>query len=176
VQRILAVAYESGMPQLIAIPAILGVSGRREDLLNFFFLLVLSSFLLLIISTPFPATSAFVHFRVTDPNAVSTVSDFAILRDGTMRTFDLMKMQGLISMPSFHTALAVIFIYSVRRIPLLFSIALVINVTMIVSTPTQGGHYLADVIAGLILSAMTIQSLIMASRQRTVGTPPFLYE
>jgi hypothetical protein len=171
VQRILAFAYVSGEWQLIAIPFILGLSGRCEDLSDFFFLLVLSSILLLIISTPFPATSAFVHFKVADQNAASTVSDFAILRDGTMRMFDLTNTQGLVSMPSFHTALAVFFMYSLRRIPLLFGLAMLLNVTMIVSTPTQGGHYLADVIAGLILSAMTIQSLRVASRQRTVGIP-----
>jgi membrane-associated phospholipid phosphatase len=170
VQRILALAYESGRWQLLAIPLILGVSGRRADLSDFFFLLVLSSILLLIISTPFPATSAFVHFKIADPNAVSSVSDFAVLRDGTMRTFDLTKTQGLVSMPSFHTALAILFTYALRRVRLLFWVAVALNATMIVSTPTQGGHYLADVMAGLLLSALTIQSIRVANRQRTAGS------
>jgi hypothetical protein len=172
VQQILELAYESGSWQLLAIPAILGLSGRREDLSDFFFLLMLSAILLLIASTPFPATSAFVHFKVSDLNAVSTVSDFAILRDGTMRLFDLRDIQGLVSIPSFHTMLAVIFTYSLRRIPLLLGLAIVLNATMIVSTPTQGGHYLVDVIAGLLLSALTIQSLRVVNRQRTVVPPP----
>jgi membrane-associated phospholipid phosphatase len=173
VKQVLALAYESGSWQLVAIPVTLGLFGRREDLSDFFFLLVLSSTLLLIISTPFPASSAFVHFKITDPNTVSTVSDFAILRDGTTRTFDLTNMQGLVSLPSFHTTLAVLFTYSLRRVQLLLWVAVVINVAMIVSTPTQGGHYLADVIAGLFLSALTIFSLKMANRQRTVGHPIF---
>ncbi|MBB5462827.1 phosphatase PAP2 family protein [Paraburkholderia sp. Cpub6] len=51
---------------------------------------------------------------------------------------------------------------------LLFAIPL--NVTMILSTPTQGGHYLADVFAGLLLSALTIAALkrcmhLLATRQ-----------
>jgi hypothetical protein len=37
VQRILAFAYVSGEWQLIAIPFILGLSGRCEDLSDFFF-------------------------------------------------------------------------------------------------------------------------------------------
>ncbi|MGQ7938466.1 phosphatase PAP2 family protein [Paraburkholderia sp. D1E] len=171
VQQILALAYESGFWQLLAIPAILGISGCHEDLSEFFVLLMLSAILLLIISTPFPATSAFVYFKVADPNTASTVSDFAILRDGTMRIFDLRNMQGLVSIPSFHTMLAVLFTYSLRRIRLLFGLAIVINTTMIVSTPTQGGHYLFDVIAGLLLSVLIIQALRVANRQRTVVPP-----
>ena len=75
--------------------------------------------------------------------------------------------QGLVSMPSFHTALAVLFTYSLRRIGWLFSIAVPLNVVMILSTPTQGGHYLADVVAGLLLSALTIQTLNAIIRTRT---------
>ncbi|MFX1802761.1 phosphatase PAP2 family protein [Paraburkholderia sp. A1RO-5] len=167
-QQILALAYESGLVQLLAVPTILGLSGRREDLSEFFLLLMLFAILLLITSTPFPATSAFVHFKVADPNTVSTVSDFAILRDGTMRLFDLRNMQGLVSMPSFHTMLAVLFMYALRRIHWLFGLAIVLNATMIVSTPTQGGHYLVDVIAGLVLSVLTIQSVRVATRRRTI--------
>ncbi|MBB5445775.1 MULTISPECIES: phosphatase PAP2 family protein [unclassified Paraburkholderia] len=51
-------------------------------------------------------------------------------------------------------------------------IAIPLNVTMILSTPTQGGHYLADVFAGLLLSALTIAALkrcmhLLATRKST---------
>jgi membrane-associated phospholipid phosphatase len=159
VRRILGVAYASGFWQLIAIPAVLGLLGRREELSMFFFLLALSSIYLLIVSTAFPATSAFEHFKVSDTDALSSVSDFSVLRDGSMRKFDLQRTQGLVSLPSFHTALAVIFAYSLRRIRLLFCPAVILDVLMIASTPTQGGHYLADVLAGLGLSVLTIVSI-----------------
>ncbi len=159
VRQILGFAYASGFWQLVAIPAALGLSGRREDLSMFFFLLALSSIYLLVVSTPFPATSAFEHFRVSDTDALSSVSDFSVLRNGSMRTFDLQRTQGLVSLPSFHTALAVIFAYSLRRIRFLFWPAVILDVLMIASTPTQGGHYLADVLSGLGLSALTIVSV-----------------
>ena len=167
VQKILQLAYASGEWQLFAIPLVLGLSGRREALSELFFLLVIGSAFLLLISTPFPATSAFVHFNIEDANASATVSDFAILRDGSLRVIDMAHTQGLVSMPSFHTALAVLFTYSLRRIGWLFSIAVPLNVVMILSTPTQGGHYLADVIAGMLLSALTIQTLNAIIRTRT---------
>ncbi|MDH6153581.1 membrane-associated phospholipid phosphatase [Paraburkholderia sp. WSM4179] len=67
--------------------------------------------------------------------------------------------QGMVSMPSFHTTLAIVFIYALRRAPQLLLFAIPLNVTMILATPTQGGHYLADAFAGLLLSALTIAAL-----------------
>lgn len=166
VQLVLSLAYESGRWQLIALPFILGLSGQRRALPEFFFLLALASILLLVASTPFPAESAFVYFNVSDPNTASTVSDFAALRSGTLHAIDLANPQGLVSMPSFHTALAVLFMYSLRHIPRLFSFAVILNVVMILSTPTQGGHYLADVAGGLVLAGLTIQMSRTCYRRR----------
>ncbi|WP_168788359.1 phosphatase PAP2 family protein [Paraburkholderia aromaticivorans] len=169
VLRVLALAYDSGRWQLLTIPFILGLSGRREALSDFFFLLALASILLLVSSTPFPAASAFVYFNIGDPNVVATVSDFAPLRNGTLRAIDLANSQGLVSMPSFHAALAVLFTYSLRRMPWFFGFAAALNLTMIISTPTQGGHYLADVVGGLLLAALTIQMLRTGYRRRTAS-------
>lgn len=156
VSGVLEFAYASGQWQLIAVPVFLGLFGTREELPAFFFLLVIASGYLLLISTPFPATSAFVHFNVNDNAAKATVSDFALLRAGSLKVINLANAQGLVSLPSFHTALAVLFLYSLRRVPWLVCIAVPLNVIMILSTPTQGGHYLADVIAGLLLFALTL--------------------
>lgn len=173
VQRVLAFAYGSGIWQLFGIPAVLGLLGRDEDLSDFVLHLMLSSILLLLVSTPFPAASAFVHFNIADPNTAATVSDFNLLRNGTMRQFDLTRIQGLVSLPSFHTALAVFFAYSLRRNSLIFPFAVLLNVTMVVSTPTQGGHYLADVFGGLMLALVTIQMLKFALGRRAVTRTPF---
>lgn len=158
VSGIFEFAYASGQWQLIALPVFLGLFGRRDELPAFFFLLVIASGYLLLISTPFPATSAFVHFNVSDNAAKATVSDFALLRAGSLKVIGLDGPQGLVSLPSFHTALAVLFTYSLRRFPRLVCIAAPLNVVMILSTPTQGGHYLADVIAGLLLFALTLMT------------------
>ncbi|MDR5748318.1 phosphatase PAP2 family protein [Caballeronia sp. LZ029] len=168
----LQLAYGSGHVQLIAIPLILGLTGKPEELSDFFFYLAIATVYLVLISTPFPATSAFIHFDVEDRAAAETVSDFALLRDGSLKMIDLSNLQGLVSMPSFHTTLAVLFTYSLARIRWLFWIAVPLNVTMIVSTPTQGGHYLADVIAGLFLSMLTVQTYRKIARrsERTFAT------
>ncbi len=149
-------AYHSISWQFVAVPAIVGLSGRQQDLADFVMNLMISSVLVLLISTAFPATSAFLRYAITDPNTVSTITDFDLLRSGTLRAFNLDEMQGLVTMPSFHTTLAILFAYAFRRVPMLFPAALVLNVLLIVSTPTQGGHYVADLFGGALLSLVTI--------------------
>jgi hypothetical protein len=156
VQGTLRLAYESGHLQLVAVPLIVGLSGKRDGMAEYFFCLAIASALLLLISTPFPATSALVHFDVNDQAARATVADFALLRDGALKVIDITAAQGLVSMPSFHTTLAVLFTYSLRKYRILFHAGIALNAVMILSTPTQGGHYLADVFAGLLLAATTI--------------------
>jgi PAP2 superfamily protein len=170
--RVLEFAYASGQWQFIAVPVFLGLFGTREELPTFFFLLAIASGYLLLISTPFPATSAFIHFNVNDNAAKAMVSDFGLLRAGSLKVIDLANAQGLVSLPSFHTALAALFAYSLRKVPWLVCIAVPLNVIMILSTPTQGGHYLADVIAGLLLFVLTLFTYNAMVRQRSLLPSP----
>jgi hypothetical protein len=163
-QWALQLAYESGALQMIAVPIFLGLSGRSKELGDFVLIIMATSILMLIVSTPFPSSSAFLHFGITDANTVSVVSQFEILRNGTMRIFDLQHAQGLVSMPSFHVALAVVFCYVLRHVRRLFPFTVLLNVAMIVSTPTQGAHYLADVFGGLLLACVTIRVFAAADR------------
>jgi hypothetical protein len=155
-RRALALAYDSAKWQLIVIPFLLGVLRDRGNLRAFVWLFMSSGLLVLLVSTPWPAASAFVHFGVTAPDTAETVTDFARLRAGTLKDIDLLTLQGLVSMPSFHTALGVIFAYALRRVPVVSVVALALNVLMIASTPTQGGHYLVDVMSGAVVAALAI--------------------
>jgi len=67
-----------------------------------------------------------------------------------MRDIPLHRMQGLISIPSLHAAMAVLLVHAMRGTRLLPVFA-VLNVAMLVSTPLDGGHYLVDVLAGVAL-------------------------
>lgn len=155
-ERALAFAYDSAKWQLIGIPIWLGLTRRDEALSEFVALFMLTSMLVLLISAPFPAASAFLHFRVSDPAALSSVSDFVRLRDGTLHAFDPAALQGTVSLPSFHTVLGVLFAYALRRVSVVAPLALLFNGWMIASTPTQGGHYLIDVLSGLLVAFAAI--------------------
>ncbi|MPW09575.1 hypothetical protein GCT19_28680 [Paraburkholderia sp. CNPSo 3155] len=125
------------------------MSGRRDELSEFVLLFMLSGILLVLVATPLPASSALLHFGIADPNTSATVSEF----------YPLVPAQGMMSMTSFHTTLGIVFIYALRRMPRLLLCLVPLNLMMILSTPTQGGHYLADEFAGLLLSALSIAAL-----------------
>jgi membrane-associated phospholipid phosphatase len=152
----LDLAYVSGGYQLFAIPFILTVTSNSQDYAEFVVQFIVSAVLVILISIPFPAESAFVHFGVHDPDTVSTVSDFAVLRSGHKRYLVLAWAQGLVSFPSLHTILALCFAYSLRHVRFVFPIGIALNSIMILSTPTQGGHYLSDTLSGLIAGVLVI--------------------
>ena len=73
-----------------------------------------------------------------------TVMYFEPLRDGTFKLIDLGNMQGLVSIPSFHTVLAILLSHAMRRTRVA-AVFWVLNAWMIVSTPLRqplpGRHY-----------------------------------
>lgn len=74
------------------------------------------------------------------------------LQLGTFEAFDIFETTGIISMPSFHAVLAVlasIAAWPFRRARWLVA---AFNILMLVATVSEGGHYLVDVLAGVILA------------------------
>jgi membrane-associated phospholipid phosphatase len=63
--------------------------------------------------------------------------------------------QGLISIPSFHAIMAVLVAYAMRGTRLFFPF-LILNAAVMLSTPTRGGHYLVDVLAGVVTVTIAI--------------------
>ncbi|WP_230945991.1 phosphatase PAP2 family protein [Burkholderia territorii] len=157
--RVLDLAYRSGMPQLLAVPFILAAVRRVDDLAEFVVQFMFAVIVVVLVSTPLPAASAFVHFGITDPGTASTVTHYGLLRSGQFRQLNLADVQGLVSLPSFHVMLALLFAYALRHVRYVFAAAIVLNAAMIASTPTQGGHYLADVIAGIVCGALSIAAV-----------------
>ncbi len=70
------------------------------------------------------------------------------LRDHSVRVIDLAHLRGLVSAPSFHTAAAVIYIRAAWPIRSLRWPVLALNAAMLLSTPVEGTHYLADMLIG----------------------------
>ncbi|MGH6862946.1 MAG: phosphatase PAP2 family protein, partial [Methylocella sp.] len=84
------------------------------------------------------------------------VSQWADLRNGTLRTVNPLNNQGLVVFPSFHTALAVLCACAAWPLRILKFPLLALNLLIILSAPAMGGHYFIDIIAGIILAASTV--------------------
>lgn len=84
------------------------------------------------------------------------MEQFLAARSGALKSLNLIKLEGVIQFPSFHAALAVILTHSLRCIPWLGFPALLLNGAMLISTIAIGGHYLVDVIAGVLIAIIAI--------------------
>lgn len=78
------------------------------------------------------------------------------LRQHAVHSIDLGALHGLVCAPSFHAASAVIYIATAVRIRLLRWPLLALNGAMLVATPVEGTHYLADLLSGMIVALLAL--------------------
>ena len=162
-RQLLQYAYASLLPQLICMVLFLGFTARFSKLVTFIELLVVSGLTTVLLSGLFPAAGAWKFYGIGSQVNMQMISHFEPLRDGTLRTINLLDMQGLISIPSFHTVVAILIAFSMWRTPVAY-IFLFLDMATIFSTPIEGGHYFVDILAGALLAVATI--LVNASRAR----------
>ncbi|MBX2799873.1 MAG: phosphatase PAP2 family protein [Myxococcales bacterium] len=101
-----------------------------------------------------PASGPYVFYgygpQVPPP---SFLSDYYAMRTG--QPFLLVRPDGYIAFPSFHTIWAIFTTWVWRKTPLVW-VAAVWNVAVLVATFITGWHYLADMVAGGVFAAVTI--------------------
>lgn len=102
----------------------------------------------------FPAACAFSYygFESTIPQA-RFIAHFTGARSGAIRVLEFGNMEGLVSMPSFHVAGAMMVTWAFRRhlwalIPLL-----ALNTMLTVATFMTGAHYVIDTFGTLVMFA-----------------------
>ena len=60
-------------------------------------------------------------------------------------------MQGIVTFPSYHTVLAILFVYTHRGLRWTFPPVAVLNGLMLAAIPSVGGHYVVDMIGGALV-------------------------
>jgi membrane-associated phospholipid phosphatase len=163
----LTLAYQSILPQSIVACVALGLGGRSIECRAFVAAFMISAVVSILISGFTPATAMFVHLGLQPqdyPNlhpaaAFVHVSDLNALRDGSLRVISLSTAEGIITFPSFHAALAVVFAFSFWSVRRLRWPAVILNLLMLAATPIDGGHYFVDVIAGTVIAIASIASV-----------------
>ena len=147
------VPYLSFTVQASITVLVLAVSNRLLQLRTFMLAFMLSAIVCIAISAIVPAEGAWGFYGLTPadyPAIVPATRELHLpifhgLRDGSLRTFAGMTSEGIITFPSFHAALSIIFMVGLWPVPVLRWIGAVVNGLMIMSTPIDGGHYFIDV-------------------------------
>lgn len=159
----LRVAYGSiGWQPFLSIPLLsfLGPRGRNAEFLAAGLIgLVITT----IIATFIPATGpSFV------PGAHSELDK--VLTALHSRSHVPLPYMGIVTFPSYHTVLAILFVYAHRGIRWTFPFFALLNFFMLLSTPTFGNHYLVDMLGGTAVAVVTI-ALVRWQREVLTGVP-----
>jgi hypothetical protein len=165
---LLHVAYGSLMPQIIAsiiLFPLVGATGRNRELL---LTAILALSLTAELSALMPALGPLVHFGygALDRSETAYVAQVLSLRQDAAPTFSLRHMEGIVSFPSFHTVLALLFIYTHRGIRWSFPVFALLNGLMLISIPSEGGHYLSDMVGGTAVAILSIAAVRAAIKPR----------
>jgi membrane-associated phospholipid phosphatase len=164
---ILLCAYRSLALQMLVTLFALPLSGMVARNHEFLWATTFTLLATVVLSTLLPAESAWVWYHSDQPVAPGPWHDFLAMRNGRLTVLDLQQLRGLVTFPSFHVAMAVMLARAAQGTRFaLFS--MVLNVLMIVSTPSEGGHYLADVIGGI---AVAVAAIIAARRVVSRANP-----
>lgn len=150
---VLRLAYPSAIAQMVLIACYLSLTGQPARSRELVWTITLSLLMIVPLSGLLPVESAWLYYNVERFFDVASVADFDRLRAGQLHDIDLRQLQGIISFPSFHICLGLLFPYVVRkRGRVLLPVAL-LNAAMILAVPTEGGHFLVDMIAGAAVAA-----------------------
>jgi membrane-associated phospholipid phosphatase len=98
------------------------------------------------------------------------VEDLVGLRHGSLPSLNIMLLKGVIAFPSFHAVLATLFAYAHRRSPT-FLPMVAFNALMLLSIPSEGGHYLVDVLGGVAVGGLAIlMTRVLPARMPALAT------
>jgi membrane-associated phospholipid phosphatase len=138
---------------------LMALMERRQDLRQMFWLVFVTGLFTSAGALLLPALGPFHYFHVN--SADSFIPEMERLKSGNLN-FALSRMTGVVSFPSFHTSMALAYIWGFRRTGAIGWAVAALNLAMLCAIPWFGGHYLIDMIAGaaVMLTALAIVTLI----------------
>lgn len=166
---ILGMAYHSLIFQILGSIIFFAHTKRTDRNKELFWAAAISLVITSAIAYAYPAVGAFYHFKIEVQRAVHLQHVFELIA-GTQPIYSFRDMQGIVTFPSYHAALAVIFIHVYRGFRRAFPLAVALNTLMLISTPANGGHYLIDVIAGCAVAAVSVLLLRHAAPRLSRAT------
>ena len=155
---ILAHSYKSYNWQPVLIVVFLCWTGRTTRCWKFITAGALALVVTAMIFPFFPAEGPFVYYGIPEYGPVRAPWQFGpilqSLKDG-VRHLDYTLKTGLVSIPSYHTAAACIFVWATW--PTMLRWGLVpLNILLLLGTFVIGSHYLIDILAGAVVAILVI--------------------
>ncbi len=175
--RLLELCYDTSMLQIAIVVVGLAMTRRLARLRAFLALFAFTATAVIGIAAIFPTLGPYPYYAIpdnllpafTDPRAGwDSVPQVLALRSGAMRLLPLTDLRGLVAFPSFHTALAFITVWALLPMRRIVVPLLAVNAALILGAPSNGDHYLCDLLAGALIALVAIAVL---TRRGLVGEP-----
>ncbi|WP_406871848.1 phosphatase PAP2 family protein [Aminobacter sp. P9b] len=178
-----SIVYITTLTQVALTVVALGLMGEVVRVQRFVLAVMLGALTCIVISAILPAAGALgtirppVEFTMMNNPIVDLEykQAFFDLRNGLARFISLDEPRGLIAFPSYHGTLSVLIILAFARARFWFWPVLALNIAVILSTPVDGGHHLADIIGGVVVAFVAWWAadklLDLAGARRVVAEP-----
>lgn len=162
--RLFTLAYFSSGPQVMLIVAILFITKQVAHIQRYIIAFILTALITIFFASIFPAVAGYIYYDVDIANAYPHLHPAAgriheaplmALRDGSMQTL-VFPLEGIVTFPSFHSALSILLIYASWPVTWLRRISIPLNILVLFATPVDGGHWLIDVIGGVAIALCVI--------------------
>jgi hypothetical protein len=151
----LQLLYMTSLPQIGVVLIWLGLTGREARARELIALLIWTSIPMVLIAGALPADSAWIHHG-RGVELAYHLDHVRGLRDGSLRSLVPGELLGIITFPSFHTAISIVVVWAARGLGWPFRVLAVLNVGVLLSIPSAGGHYMVDILCGALVSALVI--------------------
>jgi PAP2 superfamily len=141
-------AYATFTAQLVGAAFALVIAGKMRELERFFIIFACASIsaeaLSVLVPTLGPIWALADHARFANlPTLGRTTAEIVLaLRDKTLGTIDFEAVNGIISFPSMHAAVAIIVPYTLRWNRWIFWPIAALDAVMLASAVPSGNHYL----------------------------------
>jgi hypothetical protein len=152
--KILGILYDSTSYQGLFFGLLLGLLDRKRELREVFWLFLIAAVLICAGAALYPALGPFKTFGFESRGPYLPAMEH--LRSGRNLSFTLSDMTGVVSFPSFHTCMALVYIYGFRGTGAIGFVIALVNLAMLPGIPFIGGHYLVDMIAGAVVVIVSL--------------------
>ena len=88
-----------------------------------------------------------------------------LLRHHSMHRINLVELRGLVCVPSFHAACAVLYTLAAWPVSRLRWPVTAVDAAMLLATPVEGTHYLADMLAGAAVAVLAWAVMLTITRR-----------
>ena len=136
---------------------ILAAIGRLDRAWRFVIAAMLAFSIAIVLFPLFPADGQYVLCGIRPPNvpAVGQLCEYPQvlhgLRDGTLTKLEPSMAVGMVSFPSAHAAVALLFVWAIWPIWWLRAPSIVLNVGLCAGAIVIGSHYFVDILGGMVL-------------------------